>query len=61
MPKVNGKEYPYTPAGMKAAAKAAEKGKNPKELYTRLSKKKRRELQQAYETHQTRTATGVRG
>ena len=59
MPKVNGKEYPYTPAGMKAAAKAA--AKNPKELYTRLSKKKRRELQQAYETHQTRTATGVRG
>jgi hypothetical protein len=22
MPKVNGQEYPYTPAGMKAAAKA---------------------------------------
>ena len=61
MPKVNGKEYPYTPAGMKAAAKAAEKVKNPKDWYKRLSKKKRRALQQAYETQQTRTVTGARG
>ncbi len=27
MPKVKGKEYPYTPAGMKAAAKARKKAK----------------------------------
>jgi hypothetical protein len=27
MPKVNGKEFPYTPAGMKAAKKAKEGGK----------------------------------
>lgn len=29
MPKVNGKEYPYTEAGMKAAKKAAAKKKSP--------------------------------
>ena len=61
MPKVKGKKYPYTKKGKAAAKKAAEKGKNPKDWYERLSKKKRRELQQAYETQQTRTVTGVRG
>lgn len=27
MPKINGKKYPYTPAGMLAASKAAKKTK----------------------------------
>ena len=34
MPKVNGKKYPYTPAGKKAAAAAAKKtGKKIKKKY----------------------------
>ena len=34
MPKVNGKKYPYTPAGMKAAKTAAKKtGKKIKKKY----------------------------
>jgi hypothetical protein len=63
MPEVDGKKYPYTKAGRAAAKKAAEKkqGKNPKDIWSHLSKNKKLNLRQAYETQRARTATGVRG
>jgi hypothetical protein len=68
MPEVDGKKYPYTKAGRAAAKKAAAKkaaekkqGKNPKDIWSHLSKNKKLNLRQAYETQRARTATGVRG
>lgn len=44
MPKVNGKEYPYTAAGMAAAKKAAQNKKKPnKDTVTKDDKKKMQE------------------
>ncbi len=39
MPNVNGKKFPYTAAGMKAAKKAAVK-KDMKPMYGKMAKKK---------------------
>lgn len=41
MPMVNGKKYPYTVAGMKAAKAAAKKAKSPTRRTTRTVKKRK--------------------
>ena len=41
MPKVGGKEYPYTTAGYKAAAKARKRGTKAKTTSKRMTKMKR--------------------